>query len=88
MKINKKIIAELTGYLKEFNLSEIEYSDGTTKVKVSKSINNSSVIPSEIKINNEVQNRVLLKGNSPSKLVIRNESYGKVLFKNIILKKL
>ena len=36
MKINKKIIAELTGYLKEFNLSEIEYSDGTTKVKVSK----------------------------------------------------
>ncbi|RCL31127.1 MAG: DUF1080 domain-containing protein [Verrucomicrobia bacterium] len=43
---------------------------------------------SEIKINNEVQNRVLLKGNSPSKLVIRNESYGEILFKNIILKKL
>ena len=39
-------------------------------------------------INNEVQNRVLLKGNSPSKLVIRNESYGEILFKNIILKKL
>ena len=38
---------------------------------------------SEIKINNEVQNRVLLKGNSPSKLVIRNESYGEILFKNI-----
>jgi len=36
MKINKKIIEELTGYLKEFNLSEIEYSEGTTSVKVSR----------------------------------------------------
>ena len=44
MKINKKIIEELVGYLKEFNLSEIEYSEGTTKVKVSRSINNPDVI--------------------------------------------
>ena len=36
MKINKKIIEELNEYLKEFNLSEIEYSDGSTKVKVSR----------------------------------------------------
>ena len=36
MKIDKKIIGELTGYLKEFNLSEIEYAEGTTKVKVSR----------------------------------------------------
>ena len=48
MKINKKIIEELTGYLKEFNLSEIEYAEGTTKVKVSRSINNSSVISAKI----------------------------------------
>ena len=41
MKINKKIIEELVGYLKEFNLSEIEYSEESTKVKVSRSINNS-----------------------------------------------
>ena len=34
MKINKKIIEELVGYLKEFNLSEIEYAEGTTKVKI------------------------------------------------------
>ena len=39
MKINKKIIQELVDYLKEFSLTEIEYSDGTTKVKVSKSSN-------------------------------------------------
>ena len=30
MKINKKIIEELTGYLKEINLSEIEYAEGST----------------------------------------------------------
>ena len=49
MKINKKIIEELTGYLKEFNLSEIEYAEGTTKVKVSRSINTSNTISSEVK---------------------------------------
>ena len=43
MKINKKIIEELVKYLKEFNLSEIEYAEGTTKVKVSRSINSSIV---------------------------------------------
>ena len=47
MKINKKIIEELVGYLKEFNLSEIEYSEGTTKVKVSRSINIPGVISAE-----------------------------------------
>ena len=44
MKIDKKIIEELVGYLKEFNLSEIEYAEGTTKVKVSRAMNNSSII--------------------------------------------
>ena len=48
MKIDKKIIQELTGYLKEYNLSEIEYAEGTTKVKVSRSRNNSSIISTEI----------------------------------------
>ena len=47
MKINKKIIEELTGYLKEFNLSEIEYAEGTTKVKVSRSISDSRIISAE-----------------------------------------
>ena len=49
MKINKQIIEELVSYLKEFNLSEIEYAEGTTKVKVSRSIGGSSIIPNEIK---------------------------------------
>jgi len=47
MKINKKSIQELVGYLKEFNLSEIEYAEGDTKVKVSRSINNSTTISTE-----------------------------------------
>ena len=49
MKINKKIIEELTGYLKEFNLSEIEYAEGTTKVKVSRTTISSTISPSEVK---------------------------------------
>ena len=47
MKIDKKIIEELVGYLKEFNLSEIEYAEGTTKVKVSRAMNNSNIISAE-----------------------------------------
>ena len=43
MKINKKIIKELSDYLEEFNLTELEYTEKDTKIKVSKnniSINN------------------------------------------------
>ena len=54
MKINKKIIEELTGYLKEFGLSEIEYGEGNTKVKVSRSVVSSSISPSEVKKKQEV----------------------------------
>ena len=54
MKINKKIIEELTGYLKEFNLSEIEYAEGSTKVKVSRSITSSAIAPSEVKKKQEI----------------------------------
>ena len=53
MKINKKIIEELTGYLKEFNLSEIEYAEGSTKVKVSRSLSSSAIAPSEVKTKQE-----------------------------------
>ena len=48
MKIDKKIIEELVEYLKEFNLTEIEYAEGTTKLKVSRAINNSSIIATEV----------------------------------------
>ena len=42
MKIDKKIIKELNEYLNEFNLTEIEYTDKDTKIKVSKSLSSSS----------------------------------------------
>ena len=41
MKIDKKIIKELSDYLKEFNLTEIEITEKDTKIKVSK--NNISI---------------------------------------------
>ena len=43
MKIDKKIIKELSDYLDEFNLTELEYTEKDKKIKVSKnkvSINN------------------------------------------------
>tara|TARA_B110001452_G_C15040609_1_gene363408 strand:- start:12 stop:437 length:426 start_codon:yes stop_codon:yes gene_type:complete len=38
MKIDKKLIKELVDYLNEFHLSELEYQEGQTKIKVSKSL--------------------------------------------------
>ena len=46
MKIDKKIIKELSDYLEEFNLTELEYTEKDTKIKVSKnyvSINNQAL---------------------------------------------
>ena len=46
MKINKKIIKELSDYLEEFNLTELEYTEKDTKIKVSKnniSVNNQNL---------------------------------------------
>ena len=46
MKIDKKIIKELSDYLEEFNLTELEYTEKDTKIKVSKnniSVNNQSI---------------------------------------------
>ena len=49
MKINKSIIKELSDYLDEFNLTEIEITEKDTKIKVSKnniSISNQPTITS------------------------------------------
>ena len=68
MKINKKIIEELVGYLDEFNLSDIEYAEGTTKVKVSRSLKSSATIPAGInkkKLNIDKNTDSSLKVTSP-----------------------
>ena len=48
MKIDKKLIKELKDYLDEFNLSEIEYQEGTKKIKVAKNISGVTNISSNI----------------------------------------
>ena len=63
MKIDKKIIKELSEYLDEFNLTEIEYTEKDTKIKVSKnnaSTNNQNVPVSQnniSKLSNENTNQ-------------------------------
>ena len=55
MKINKKIIKELSDYLEEFNLTELEYTEKDTKIKVSKnniSVNNQSIPSPKTNVNN------------------------------------
>ena len=63
MKIDKKIIQELSNYLKEFNLTEIEITEKDTKIKVSKnnvSINQPKVVspssPTTVSAPNQTQN--------------------------------
>ena len=46
MKIDKKIIKELSDYLEEFNLTELEYTEKDKKIKVSK--NNLSINPQNL----------------------------------------
>ena len=65
MKINKKIIEELVKYLKEFNLSEIEYAEGNTKVKVSRSISSPNIINTESKA---IKSKIVEINDSASKV--------------------
>ena len=50
MKINKKLIKELVDNLEEFKLSELEYSEKDTKIKVSRQSKVSQNITPEITI--------------------------------------
>ena len=54
MKINKKIIKELSDYLEEFNLTELEYTEKDTKIKVSKNnipVNNQNIPSPKTEVN-------------------------------------
>ena len=57
MKINKNIIKELSDYLDEFNLTEIEYTEKDLKVKVSKTkgISSSPIITNNLKPKIEIE---------------------------------
>ena len=61
MKIDKKLIKELSEYLEEFKLTEIEFADKDTKIKVSKnglSVNN--------QVTSAAQNTPILKDETKS----------------------
>ena len=67
MKIDKKIIKELSDYLDEFNLTELEYTEKDTKIKVSKnniSINNQSnqTLSKEISSNKNLESQNNISG--------------------------
>tara|TARA_B100000614_G_C14375729_1_gene423372 strand:+ start:198 stop:632 length:435 start_codon:yes stop_codon:yes gene_type:complete len=66
MKINKKIIKELSDYLDEFNLTELEYTEKDTKIKVSKktiSVNSQNISNPK----NNTQNQDLINSSEKSK---------------------
>ena len=66
MKINKKIIKELSDYLEEFNLTELEYTEKDTKIKVSKnniSVNNQN-FPSPKSDANNLNNNSIEKNKT------------------------
>ena len=63
MKIDKKIIKELSDYLDEFNLTELEYTEKDTKIKVSKN-------------NIPINNQPLPKSNDNSSSTENSENRG------------
>ena len=67
MTIDKKIIKELSDYLDEFNLTELEYTEKDTKIKVSKnniSINNQTnqTLSKEISSNKNIESQNNISG--------------------------
>ena len=53
MKIDKKLIKELTEYLNEFGLTELEYGEKDIRIKVSKNVISSSSILNTPSINKD-----------------------------------
>ena len=73
MKIDKSIIKELSDYLDEFNLTEIEITEKDTKIKVSKnnvSINNQPVATSTNAQNNVSEKPSLKSGTKITSPII------------------
>tara|TARA_B100000902_G_C27054465_1_gene785831 strand:- start:55 stop:489 length:435 start_codon:yes stop_codon:yes gene_type:complete len=77
MKINKSIIKELSDYLKEFDLTEIEITEKDTKIKVSKnnvSISNQPAIGTSTTIKQSED--VSIKSNNASGTEIKSPIIG------------
>ncbi len=74
MKIDKKIIKELSDYLTEFNLNEIEITEKDTKIKVSKNTksieNHSNLITTNVPTNNTKPSQITNIGTEISSPII------------------
>ena len=68
MKIDKKIIKELTDYLNEFNLTELEYSDNKTSVKVSKATKSNFLEENSNQKNSSNNNEKATENNDGKKI--------------------
>ena len=67
MKIDKKLIKELTQYLDEFNLTELEYANNEIKIKVSKASNLKT--QNQNIQNNDINKQSTSQNNSSNKMV-------------------
>ena len=63
MKIDKKLIKELVDNLKEFELTELEYQEGQTKIKVSKISKGAELLKTSAVVS---QNKAVLKSSDDS----------------------
>ena len=71
MKIDKKIIKELSSYLDEFNLTEIEYTEKDAKIKVSKkniSVSNQNIPSQQNDLTNLERTNPIGKVNSSKEI--------------------
>ena len=62
MKIDKKLIKELVDYLNEFNLTELEYGQSDTKIKVSKKKSDIPTVNEITQLTTEREKTDLFKG--------------------------
>ena len=72
MKVDKKIIKELSNYLDEFNLTEIEYTEKDKKIKVSKnniSISSQNIPSPQNNISKLKEDNTLQKSNSGKEII-------------------
>ena len=74
MKIDKKVIKELSDYLNEFNLTELEYTEKDTKIKVSK--NNVSINTQPSSLNVEPNNKSLKDNYNKSGIEVTSPIIG------------
>ena len=75
MKIDKKIIKELSDYLDEFNLTELEYTEKDTKIKVSKN---------KVSIGNQTSTSATNSNTSSEPVAVIQKKSGKQITSPII----